>query len=91
MTEPEKSSAETLHQKKYCEMCDVWFKKGAVCPSCGMPLRKGTSMKDAYLLDRQAMFMAACDECRLCGGDSRPAKSVAILPHGQRIKWLTTT
>lgn len=25
--------------KRYCEMCDEWFKK-TVCPECGMPTRK---------------------------------------------------
>lgn len=39
----------------------------------------------------EAGHVATCDDCRLCGGSSRPAKSVAIQPHGQRVKWLTTS
>ncbi len=30
-----------------------------------------------------------CAQCRLCQGTSTTAKNIAILPHGQRVKWLT--
>lgn len=29
-----------------------------------------------------------CQECNLCQGTSKQAKSVAIVPHGQRTKWI---
>jgi hypothetical protein len=39
----------------------------------------------------EAGHATTCLECQLCRGTERPAKSVAIYAHGQRIKWLGTT
>jgi hypothetical protein len=36
----------------------------------------------------EGRHVATCDDCRLCAGLFRDAKSVAILPHGQRVKWI---
>lgn len=36
----------------------------------------------------EAGHRTTCSECRLCRGTSLEARSVAILPHGQRVKWL---
>lgn len=37
---------------------------------------------------REGGKRTTCDRCNLCQGASNPAKSVAILPHGQRARWL---
>lgn len=39
----------------------------------------------------EAGHVATCQECQLCQGLQKDAKSVAILPHGQRVKWLAST
>lgn len=36
----------------------------------------------------EAGHRTTCDECRLCRGTSLDARSVAILPHGQRVRWM---
>ncbi len=38
----------------------------------------------------EAGHSSTCEECQLCQGLRKDAKSVAILPHGQRVKWLTS-
>lgn len=36
----------------------------------------------------EAGHRTTCAQCSLCQGADRQAKSIAILPHGQRTKWL---
>lgn len=36
----------------------------------------------------EAGYRTTCIDCQLCRGVGRDAKSVAILPHGQRVKWI---
>lgn len=38
----------------------------------------------------EAGMRTTCAKCRLCQGTSTKAKNIAILPHGQRVKWLRT-
>lgn len=37
----------------------------------------------------EAEYRTTCEQCRLCRGTEVGGKSIAILPHGQRVKWLT--
>lgn len=37
----------------------------------------------------EAGHLTTCEQCGLCGGTAKTAKTIAILPHGQRVKWLT--
>ncbi len=39
----------------------------------------------------EAEHETTCVECQLCRGTNRPARSVAILAHGQRVKWFKPT
>lgn len=77
------ASVDTLEEKREAEA--LGWRTFRVRPFDG-PLETNEVVCPA---SHEAGYRATCDECRLCGGSAREAKSVAILPHGQRIKWLT--
>lgn len=55
-------------------------------------VRQGGLMADEVVCpaSAEAGHAATCEDCQLCRGTANPARSVAIRPHGQRVKWLTS-